>query len=740
MTRKLTRNTSVLRGIAPLIAVLTVMIALAALAQTKGEGQAFGKSHAAPMQGSAVPSNEVPLDSGTPLFLPAVTYDFSFGHDTYSVAVGDINGDGKPDLLVGNQFCSPTCLVGRVNVLLGNGDGTFLDKGTGLYPTAGVGARLALADVNSDGKLDMLASGCAYKDCFTGVVTVRTGNGDDSFAGGSVFGTGGMFPSSAAVADLNGDGKVDLVVANCGNGCNTGTGTVGILLGNGDATFQTAVTYSTGGIGAHQVIVADVNGDGKPDLIIPNTCASSSNCSIGPGSVGVLLGKGDGTFQPAVAYGSGGDYAFSVAVADINGDGKLDVLVANAYANTGCCLPGPLGVLLGNGDGTFQSVIPYSPGASLGQIALADVNGDGKLDVVTTSGNTNAMVLLGNGDGTFQAPVFNGTGGVGANGIAVADVNGDGRPDVMVTNRCSNTNPNCPHGSVGVLLNDTGPHSPTTTSLASNVNPAAVNQQVIYTATVTNQSGGQLTGTVAFKHNTSTTTVKLVGGQAVYKVTYSGSGTHLITATYSGDADNATSTSATLTEYVGLVPTKTTLTTSGSPSFIGRPVTFTATVSWTYGTVPDGEVVTFFNGTTTIGTGATASGVAKFTTSSLTVGTHSIKATYPGDAEFKPSTGAVMQAVEKYPTTTTLTSSLNPSQFGQAVTFTAHVTSTGPAPTGNVKFLDGTTGIGLATLSGGVAKFTKSTLAVGTHPITAHYNGDAASSTSTSAVVNQVVQ
>jgi hypothetical protein len=107
---------------------------------------------------------------------------------------------------------------------------------------------------------------------------------------------------------------------------------------------------------------------------------------------------------------------------------------------------------------------------------------------------------------------------------------------------------------------------------------------------------------------------------------------------------------------------------------------------------------------------------------------------------FKPSSGTVKQVVDKYPTTTTLTSSLNPSQFGQAVTFTAQVTSTGPAPTGTVKFLDGTTSIGQATLSGGVAKLTKSNLAVGTHSITAHYNGDANSSTSTSAVLNQVVQ
>src|ERR1700676_4044582 len=160
MTRKDTRNPSILRGIAPFIAVLTVMIALAALAQTKGEGQAFGKSHAAPMRGSAVPSTAGPLDSGTPLFLPAVAYDVS-GFYTGTVAVGDLNGDGKPDLLVGNLRGGPNFFVGTVNVLLGNGDGTF--RGVGAYGTAGEGARVAIADVNGDGKPDMLASGCAFK-------------------------------------------------------------------------------------------------------------------------------------------------------------------------------------------------------------------------------------------------------------------------------------------------------------------------------------------------------------------------------------------------------------------------------------------------------------------------------------------------------------------------------------------------------------------------------------------------
>jgi hypothetical protein len=234
--------------------------------------------------------------------------------------------------------------------------------------------------------------------------------------------------------------------------------------------------------------------------------------------------------------------------------------------------------------------------------------------------------------------------------------------------------------------------------------------------------------------------VPLANNQAAYSTSYKNTFAHTITATYSGDLHNATgSRSDTLTESVGGI-SKTVMTTSGSPSMFGQSVTFTATVTSSYGAIPDGEIVTFYDGTTPLSSVPLAGGVAKYATSALSGKTHTIKATYSGDAKLAPSIGWVKQVVEKYSTTTTLTSSLNPSQFGQAVTFTAHVTSTGPAPTGSVKFLDGTTSIGLATLSGGVAKLTKSTLAVATHPITAHYNGDAASSTSTSSVVNQVVQ
>jgi hypothetical protein len=270
-----------------------------------------------------------------------------------------------------------------------------------------------------------------------------------------------------------------------------------------------------------------------------------------------------------------------------------------------------------------------------------------------------------------------------------------------------------------------------------------VRESVTFTATLASQYGGPATGTVTFQDGgTTIATVTAVGNGAACSTKYSTPGAHSITAKYSGDANNSASASSTLTEQINKgFPSQTVLTTSGSPSFVGQQVTFTATVTSVNGTIPDGEPVTFYDFTTAIGTGATASGVATFSTSSLTGKTHTIKAVYPGDAIFRPSTGVFKQVVQKYPTTTTLTAKPNPSQFGQAVTFTATVTGTGPsAPTSPVKFLNGTITLGTPPLNSGIAKLTKSSLAVGTHPITAEYTGDAVNAPSTSSVVNQVVK
>jgi hypothetical protein len=663
-------------------------------------------------------------DSGNPLFLPAANYGTT-GAGT-SVAVADVNGDGKPDLLVAT-VPSSVYVHSSVNVLLGNGDGTF--QAPVAYDSGGFGAfSVAVADVNGDGKPDLVVANVCGAACGVpseeGSVGVLLGNGDGTFQPAVIYDSGGISPVSIAVADLNGDGKLDLVVANqCvkDEQCNPWTeATVSVLLGNGDGTFQTAVSYDPGGAHTESVAVADVNGDGKPDLVAANACVD-----CGPASVGVLLGNGDGTFQPAVVYDV--PAAGWVAIADVNGDGKQDLVVAG----------GDVCVLMGNGDGTFQiPVCDDTGGGDAISVAVADVNGDGKPDLLVANNwccdhLSYAGVLLGNGDGTFQPALTYAT-SISSVAIAAADVNGDGRPDLLLANEDSD--------GVSVLLNNTGPHIPTATTLASSVNPAMVNQTVTYTATVTGQSGVAVTGTVTFSDGGAAIyqgTVALVNGQAEYSTPYGKRGTHAIAAAYSGDFRNGVSTSATLTEVIAIlpVPSTTALTTSGSPSSGGQPVIFTATVTSIYGAIPNGELVTFHDNGAAVGTGTTEGGIATFTTSSLTAKTHTIKAVYSGDGTFKASSGSVTQVVGRYATTTAVVSNLNPSTYGQTITFRATVASTGSnIPTGTVKF-----GIGSALLSGGVATLTKTWLKAGSYALTAEYEGDSDSAPSTSSVLEQVV-
>src|SRR5438552_273323 len=195
----------------------------------------------------------------------------------------------------------------------------------------------------------------------------------------------GSGPYSVAAGDLNGDGRLDLVVAN------SLANSVSVLLGNGDGTFQPARNFDAGlGSGPIWVLIVDVNGDGKPDILLANQSRNA---------VGVLLGNGDGTFQAPMNFDTAGNLPESIAVGDFNGDGKLDVAVAHFYSNN-------VTVLLGNGDGTFQPAYvaaTFAPDMFLIPVAAGDVNGDGKLDLVTASvGNVMGAVLLGNGDGTFR--------------------------------------------------------------------------------------------------------------------------------------------------------------------------------------------------------------------------------------------------------------------------------------------------------------------------------------------------
>jgi hypothetical protein len=265
-----------------------------------------------------------------------------------------------------------------------------------------------------------------------------------------------------------------------------------------------------------------------------------------------------------------------------------------------------------------------------------------------------------------------------------------------------------------------------TTTLASSRNPSNSGQYVTFTARVAPQFSGTPTGKVTFLNGATVLATKaLSNGAASFATSKLSLGSNIITAVYGGDSNFASSTSAPVNQFV-LATTTTTLSSSPNPSIYGQAVTFTAAVTSILGAPPDGETVTFKKGGTVLGTGSLSGGSASFTTSALPAGTNYIKAVYGGDANFAASTSkAVSQIVSKATTATALASSLNPSNVGQPVTFTASLT---PQFSGTVKgtvtFYDGTTALKTVGLSGGVAKYTTSTLSSGSHTITATYNGN----------------
>jgi hypothetical protein len=630
---------------------------------------------------------------------------------TNSMVVGDVNGDGKPDVVAVSD--------GGVSVLLGKGDGTFQPP-TSYSPG---GWSVAIGDFNGDGKLDLVVA-----DPDDGEVYVRLGNGDGTFQAAQTVSNYPILtltPVSVAVADVNGDGKPDLVVA----GWTTSyAGVVSVQLGNGDGTFQPAVTYDAGGTYAWLVAVADVNGDGHPDLIVPD----SFRVNEGQGVVGVLLGNGDGTFQPVVTYDTAGYYAYSVAVADINGDSKPDLIVGNGV--------GGVGVLLGNGDGTFRTQWNYFlAGDHETSVAIGDVNGDGNPDLVVANATVPPVlhVLLGNGDGTFQTPVKYSPGGWHPNAVAISDVNADGRTDLLIANNCT-ARDNCSIGNVSVLLNNFS--AKTTTAITSSLNPSFVDELVTFTATVTSTPpvpDGQIV--TFYDGTTGLGSVALVGGTTIYSTSFLLAKTHYIKAEYSGDTwhkPSAGSTSQQVLKY----PTTTILSSSLNPSNYGHAVTLTATVT-SAGPAPTGSV-TFKNGAVILG-GKTlnASGVATLTTTKIPVGADTLTATYGGDAfNGHSASAAITQTVSQASISMVLTSAPNPSAFGASVKFTARLTSNGSLPSGQpVTFSYNGGTLGTANVSStGVATFSTITLPHGSDVVTAAYAGSVDYS-SASAMVTQIV-
>jgi hypothetical protein len=282
----------------------------------------------------------------------------------------------------------------------------------------------------------------------------------------------------------------------------------------------------------------------------------------------------------------------------------------------------------------------------------------------------------------------------------------------------------------------------TTTTLTSLPNPSAFGEAVTFTAVVSSAAGAPPDGeTITFMDGkTVLGTGALSGGSASLTTSTLKLGTSKIDAEYGGDPNFLSSTSMTVSQVVSKAATTTTLVSSQNPSSYEQPVTFTVTVAPQFSGTPTGTV-TFKNGTVALETATLVGGIASYTTTKLAVGTESITAVYNGSSSFTTSTSeAVSQLVNQATTTTTLVSSLNPSTFGQSVTFTATVAPQfSGMPTGTVTFKNGTGTLGTVALSGGVAKYTTTKLAVGTESITAVYNGSSSFTTSTSTPLSQVV-
>lgn len=284
---------------------------------------------------------------------------------------------------------------------------TSLSFSTSAVTSGGVPQAAKVADVNGDGNADLIVP-----NNLTGTVGVLLGNGDGTFRPEVDYATA-QGPLDVAIADLNGDGKLDLAVTvSAGSG---GFGSVSILLGNGDGTFQPRVDYATS-YTPLAPFALDLNRDGKLDLVV---CVGN-----GIGGISVLLGNGDGTFQPHKEYATAGAQTFGVAVGDFNHDGILDVVTANVDAAT-------VSLLLGKGDGSFQTHVDYPVGTSVDSVTAADFNGDGNLDVAASNAGGSVSILLGRGDGTFQPQVQYSVGSSGGS-ITTADVNGDGHLDLAL--------------------------------------------------------------------------------------------------------------------------------------------------------------------------------------------------------------------------------------------------------------------------------------------------------------------
>ncbi|HVO62766.1 MAG TPA: FG-GAP-like repeat-containing protein [Terriglobales bacterium] len=547
------------------------------------------------------------------------------GFHPQTVHIADMNADGIPDIAVGDFY------PGGISVLIGDGHGNFQAANSGWAFGGTMLEPFVIDDFNGDGHLDVVAASWTYQaqlsflkgkadatfvaakdyslpqetrnldswgtsvatadfnkdglaDLVLGGIFIASDGNTVQKSGVSVFlgtpgaisqpgmnyGSGGQL-ANVAVGDFDRDGNMDIVAADAA------TGVVNLFLGNGDGSFKDPQFFPSAPDGANAIIVADFNHDGAPDVAVAGY----------PNALYLLLNDKTGQFQAPIVYALNDD-AWALAAGDINGDGKLDIVLPHFAANT-------FSVLLGNGDGSFRALPDFTNGSvDLGGVALRDLNGDGKLDLAFTIAQ-GAAVAFGNGDGTFQSPsVYDASHGSqlseGGN-LVIADFNGDGKLDIAFTNTGLQTldvllgngdgsfasATEFPLGAMpfdvttadlngdgsqdiaatsllypGVitLLNSGG----TAISVTTTPNPASYGQPVVLGASIvaTVSGGNTLNGTVTFFDNGAAlgSASPDANGNAWLAVSTLAVGSHTITAMYSGDSHLSPATSAAVLEQV----------------------------------------------------------------------------------------------------------------------------------------------------------------------------------------------
>ena len=605
-------------------------------------------------------------------------------------------------------------------------------------PTFPAGSRpiaIAIGDFNGDGCPDLAVADQNISTSLPSVVSILLGEFDavhqtctGMFLPPVPYQVG-KFPEAIALGDFNGDGTLDLAVS-CYD-----TSSIAVLYGKGDGTFTEPATSLSPTNAPDAIAVADFNGDGLPDIATADEQG---------GAVSVFTNKnGTGFNNPIISQDIGGVTPTGIAVGDFDGDGCLDLAVVYSGSNN-------VGILLNPPSTCTGALNQQMPLVDVGngpqQIVTGDFRGmgNGCLDLAVTNYNDDTVgILLGkcDGSGAFQPVSATGVVGTSPEGIAIADFDHDGCLDLAVSNQGSN--------DIAVLLGEkTTQGACTGTFQLGQPTSYPVGQTPSGIAVADFLGNGTYDLAVAnfFSDNVTVLTNGAVTTGTLTNIPVPGPGQQTINANYAPDLNfYAASQGSAQVSGNGLIPTTTTLNSSQNPSHLNQSVIFTAGVTTLPGGMPTGTVIFTSDSQPISGCNPVnlVNGQAACTTSTLPLGTHAIVAMYSGDSNFATSSGQLSQQVQ-IATTTTVSSSPNPSQLDQPVTFTASVTASGGGmPTGTVIFTSDGGPISECAapvnLVNGQATCTTSTLPLGTHIIAAMYSGDSNFAPSSGQLSQQVL-